>query len=357
MRDVVNHVVYEYKTNAKILWFTFLVLLVLMFPFTVAEGPQDTFLLVCFPMMVGWALGLAGKKDFCLKYYLSLPRGRKKILFLLLVGRSVSFFPTLIFFTVYYYAIPKHDYLNLNFPLFMLMLIITQAILNVTQLLSDIEAPRIENANSKFETFLMFIKKNIIYHFVYGSFLLYGGFLLVYLLERSPLSFLANQYAIILYLGLILYLSFAKCYKHLMEERRTYWNWKTDGVLSSVLGLGILAPALFLMATRESGGAQSRDILGRHPLHQVAKRCLPHKAKELLEQGAHFDAQDHLHRTALHYAVTHKCYATLALLLSYGPTMEIEDKFGKTPRDYTSDARTIFFLENRALFWRAPASK
>ena len=357
MNEVINHIAYEYKTNAKILWFIFLLLLVFMFPFTLSGDSRDIFMLVCFPMMVGWALGLAGKKDFCLKYYLSLPRKRKRMLLCLVAGRSVSFFPTLLVFIIYYYALPKHDYLNLNFPLFVIMFLMVQTILNITQLLSDIEAPRIENADSKFEAFLMFVKKNFIYHFVYGSFLLYGGFLFVYLLERSPLSFLANQYAVILYLGLILSLSFRKCYKHLTEEHRTYWNWKTDGVLSGFLGLVILAPVFFFLVAKGPSDSKSQGLLGRRPLHLAAMGCHPQEAKKLLLEGTRPDVKDHLQRTPLHYAVSRGCYATLALLLSYDSPLDPKDKLGKTPRDYATGKKMIFLLENRDIFGRWPASK
>ena len=247
MREIIHHFKYEYKTNSKILCFSFIILLVFMFPFTLTNEARDVFMLICFPMMVGWALGLSSKKDFCLKYYLSLPMARDQMLLCLLVGRSLYFFPTLFIFVIYYKSIPKDEYFNLNFPIFVVMFFIVQFILNLVQLLSDIESPRIENVSSKFEAFLMFVKKNFIYNFVYGTLILYGGVLFIALLKVSPFSFVANQFAVTIYLAIIFYLFFHKCYKHLVEEHRTYWNWKTDGALSCVLGVLVLAPTFFFL--------------------------------------------------------------------------------------------------------------
>ena len=129
MREIIHHLGYEYKTNAKILWFSFVVMLVFMFPFSLTNESRDIFMLISFPMMVGWALGLSSKKDFCLKYYLSLPMSRDQMLMCLLVGRSLYFMPTLFIFIVYYKSLPQDEYLNLNFPIFVVMFLIIQAIL------------------------------------------------------------------------------------------------------------------------------------------------------------------------------------------------------------------------------------
>ena len=87
-----------------------------------------------------------------------------------------------------------------------------------------------------------------------------------------------------------------------------------------------------LLAFGADPNIQQND--GETPLHQACIQADLKTAKLLLEHKALPNVQDSVYgRTALHHAVDFSATSVVALLLSYEANCEVQDKYGKSPRD------------------------
>src|SRR5690606_34242213 len=113
-----------------------------------------------------------------------------------------------------------------------------------TQVINDIEVPRVETVTSKLESLLIFLKRTVLNYGLYGVVAL-GGFLLLRgIIELTGLDFLNNQFLFMLYAGGILTFGLHRAYKVLIDEQLTYWSWKRDGAIMAFLAVCYIVPPL-----------------------------------------------------------------------------------------------------------------
>lgn len=240
MKFLLHYLKTEYQLHSKVLWLTFLILLCLGFMF----HDESAISLVTYCSYAGFLIGLTYKKDFSLKYFVGLPVSRDHLIIALIIGRSIYFIPSILVLSIFYSSLPKHEWLNLNYPLFVITFCIAVSIYNATQVLGDIESPRIESVPGRLDSFLMFFKK-IVNNYIFGGLILILGFtILKMLITALGMNFLANQYLVVIYGATVLLLSVYRCHHVFINEELTYWSWKKDGVITGVFFALVIAPGI-----------------------------------------------------------------------------------------------------------------
>lgn len=247
MKILLHHIKNEYKLNSKSLWFGIaLIYLLLFITFDDFSGQKLGIESVGACFLFGIFMSSAYKREFSMKYFMALPIPRDLMVILMVFGRIIYFVPGAIVLTSIYSQIAKHDYLNYSWVSFITCYFLAGCIFNAIQVNSDIDQPRLETVTSRFEAFLMFIKK-VYLNIVLSAFISVVGFLiLLSIVEMIGLKFLANQFLLSIYAAGILYYLIKRCHKVLLNERLSYWSWKKDGsVVFAVLVL-MIAPAYLL---------------------------------------------------------------------------------------------------------------
>ena len=244
MSLVLHHLRSEYKIHAKVMWFTLIILLTVCYALSIDASKVDSVQIIWYSIVAGMVTSSAYKKDFSLKYYTAMPIPRDQLILIIVIGRVLYFIPGAITLTVYYSALPRDPLFNHSWPLLILTYFIGISIFNAVQVLGDIENPRIESVPSRFESFLMFFKK-IGINYILGSSLLVGGFVLLKsLVEILGMSFLNNQFLILLYGAAVLTFLMYRCHHIFLNEHLSYWSWKKDGALASLLIAASIIPAI-----------------------------------------------------------------------------------------------------------------
>lgn len=226
------------------MWFTLLILLVMCYALSIDASKVDSVQIIWYSLVAGMVTSSAYKKDFSLKYYTAMPIPRDILILIIILGRILYFLPGAVTLTVYYSALPRDPLLNHSWPLLMMTYFIGISIFNAVQVLGDIENPRIESVASRFESFLMFFKK-IGINYILGAGILVSGFVLLKsLVEHLGLEALNNQFIIVIYGGAILTFLMYRCHQVFLNEHLSYWSWKKDGALASLLILVSVFPAI-----------------------------------------------------------------------------------------------------------------
>ncbi len=226
------------------MWFTLLILLVMCYALSIDASSVDSVQIIWYSLVAGMVTSSAYKKDFSLKYYTAMPIPRDVLILIIILGRVLYFLPGAVTLTVYYSAIPKDPFLNHSWLLLMMTYFIGISIFNAIQVLGDIENPRIESVPSRFESFLMFFKK-IGINYILGAGILFSGFILLKgLVQILGLNIINNQFIVIIYGGAILTFLFYRCHQVFLNEHLSYWSWKKDGALATLLIIFSVFPAI-----------------------------------------------------------------------------------------------------------------
>ncbi|MBH47460.1 MAG: hypothetical protein CME71_04760 [Halobacteriovorax sp.] len=244
MKLILHHLTSEYKIHAKVMWFTLVILLAICYALSIDASKVDSVQIIWYSLVAGMVTSSAYKKDFSLKYYTAMPIPRDQLILIIVLGRVLYFIPGAVTLTVYYSALPRDPLFNHSWPLLMITYFIGISIFNAIQVLGDIENPRIESVPGRFESFLMFFKK-IGINYILGSSLLVGGFILIKSsVEVLGLHFINNQFLIILYGGAVLTFLMYRCHHIFLNEHLSYWSWKKDGALATLLIAASIFPAI-----------------------------------------------------------------------------------------------------------------
>lgn len=244
MNFLLHHLKSEYRIHAKVMWFTLLILLIMCYALSIDASKVDSVQIIWYSLVAGMVTSSAYKKDFSLKYYMAMPIPRDILILIIILGRVLYFLPGAVTLSVYYSALPKDPLLNHSWLLLMMTYFIGISIFNAIQVLGDIENPRIESVPNRFESFLMFFKK-IGINYILGAGIVVSGFVLLKsLVENLGIEALNNQFIVIIYGGAILTFLMYRCHQVFLNEHLSYWSWKKDGALATLLILVSVFPAI-----------------------------------------------------------------------------------------------------------------
>jgi hypothetical protein len=325
MKFFIHHLKTEYHLNSKLLWFILAFLTFMGFIISIDATNEESIQLIWFCILSGVFLSTAYKRDFSLKYYMALPVPRDQLVLLMIFGRTVYFLPGLIVFNIFYSSIPQHDIFNYNRLSAFLAYFIIVSLYNATQVLGDIENPRVETVPGRFDSFLMFFKRFFINFMLGGTLVITGLVLLGSFVEAIGLTALNNQFLMVIYGAAVLTFMLYRCHQVLLNEHLTYWSWKRDGTIASFFILASVLPALMF-----------KDIIGHFAasetktyFHAIDSGDIE-KIKELQQQGIDASVADHRGLTPVLYSIYRGNLEALKTLESFGLDVDV---FAKVPLD------------------------
>ena len=190
----------------------------------------------------------SNKKKFNLKYLVSLPLPKGKLLMVKSSADVVFFAPAMAL------AFVGAKYSKIGVDSVALVILLAQAALLVSFFLfdSDIEQPRLENTRASFVNRLVYVRKMV----DSGFLMLVGGFVAT-AIYVSPASMALKQYLLILCFSFVVAFKFRKSLRLMQDESLSYFIFKRDAlkmgwklgvacvpaVVAFAVGVGNLVPS------------------------------------------------------------------------------------------------------------------
>lgn len=303
MKYILHHLKTEFILNYKVI----IVGILLLFAYvaTVAGDPSESNKLIdsanyiVLPFIFGFLFSSTYKRDFSFKYYAGLPIKRDILILMMIIGRLVYFVPGAIVLTVYYDKIPNDPMFNYNWVSFILTYFIFVCIFNATQVINDIEVPRVETVTSRLESLLIFLKRIAINYVFNGTIVISGFLLLRGLIELLGIEFLNNQFLIVIYGAAVFTFLLYRTHQILLNEILSYWSWKRDGSVLALLIVLVTIPSLIFKNKLET----HHLISGDSPYFEAIEKVAIEDIKKLHAEGHSLDVKNEYHYTPLLAAI------------------------------------------------------
>lgn len=317
------------------MWFTLLILLVMCYALSIDASKVDSVQIIWYSIVAGMVTSSAYKKDFSLKYYTAMPIPRDILILIIILGRVLYFLPGAVTLTVYYSALPSDPLLNHSWPLLMMTYFIGISIFNAVQVLGDIENPRIESVPSRFESFLMFFKK-IGINYILGAGIFVSGFVLLKgFVEAIGFNAINNQFIVIIYGGAILTFLMYRCHQVFLNEHLSYWSWKKDGALATLLIVVSVFPAIAYKQSvsklvYNKGDSEYFSAIENNDVKQVI---------ELHKQGLDLNTKNELGYTPILSAIRSGNILLVETFESLGARIELTDLVNPSMLQYEIEGK------------------
>ena len=187
----------------------------------------------------------SNKKKFNLKYLVSLPMSKSKLLWVKCCGDIVFFLPAM---SLAFVAAKSS---NLAFDTLPLMVLLVQGCVLISFFLfdSDVEQPRVENSRASFVNRLVYVRKMVDTAFLVSALALLGS-----AAYAMPMSASAKQRLFVIGMFFVLAFKYKKSLALMQDESLSYFIFRRDafksgwklGLLSApAIALAVLGPQAF----------------------------------------------------------------------------------------------------------------